>query len=702
MIECFFFSSRRRHTRSYGDWSSDVCSSDLLARAGGGILWIVDGVQLLDLAFGIIRDDQLQRAQDGHAALGACVEVLADAVLEQRQLDHVVGLGHADALAEVADALGRVAAAAQAGQRRHAWIVPAAHEAAFHQLEQLPLRHHGVTEVQARELDLLRMEDAERVEVPVVERPVVLVLERADRVRDALDGVGLAVRPVVHRVDAPRVAGALVRRLADPVHDGIAQVDVAARHVDLRAQRLAAIGKLAGAHAAEQLEVLLDRAIAMGRRAACLGQRPARLAHLLHGLIVEIRLPRFDELLRPLIELLEVVAGVMQVLAPVEAEPAHVVHDGVDVLLALLGRVGVVEAQVAAAAVVSRQPEVDADGLGVADVKVAVWLGREARDDLAAEAAGAEVLLDDLADEVGPGGVAHPHDRIISMELGPSVSPTQEPQNMLPSVRLIGTLPTTPGGFAMKRLLPVSLLVVLLFSVPALAEDGVTVMTRNMYFGADLTPTIAATTVPALILAATHIFAVVNASDVPSRVDGMAAEIAKARPDLVGLQEVAIWRAVYPPSSRRPGSIFSSSSSTRSRRAASITSSSPPRDQRPPGAGAVPEHPALQLHRPRPLHRPRGDSGARGRRADAFERAGGHLRDPERVRAAGRNLLRREARVALGGREEGRRHAPVHHDTSVARRLLRSDPGGPGAGGRRRPGPDLPARDLRLRLQLAR
>src|SRR5207247_7713167 len=26
---CFFFSSRRRHTRSTRDWSSDVCSSDL-------------------------------------------------------------------------------------------------------------------------------------------------------------------------------------------------------------------------------------------------------------------------------------------------------------------------------------------------------------------------------------------------------------------------------------------------------------------------------------------------------------------------------------------------------------------------------------------------------------------------------------------------------------------------------------------------
>src|SRR2546426_4834423 len=28
----FFFSSRRRHTRLQGDWSSDVCSSDLLTR----------------------------------------------------------------------------------------------------------------------------------------------------------------------------------------------------------------------------------------------------------------------------------------------------------------------------------------------------------------------------------------------------------------------------------------------------------------------------------------------------------------------------------------------------------------------------------------------------------------------------------------------------------------------------------------------
>src|SRR5947199_3783656 len=31
----FFFSSRRRHTRCLSDWSSDVCSSDLLDVHGG-------------------------------------------------------------------------------------------------------------------------------------------------------------------------------------------------------------------------------------------------------------------------------------------------------------------------------------------------------------------------------------------------------------------------------------------------------------------------------------------------------------------------------------------------------------------------------------------------------------------------------------------------------------------------------------------
>src|SRR5256884_1604892 len=34
VCRCFFFSSRRRHTRCSRDWSSDVCSSDLVGASG--------------------------------------------------------------------------------------------------------------------------------------------------------------------------------------------------------------------------------------------------------------------------------------------------------------------------------------------------------------------------------------------------------------------------------------------------------------------------------------------------------------------------------------------------------------------------------------------------------------------------------------------------------------------------------------------
>src|SRR2546427_1747179 len=46
MFIVFFFSSRRRHTRFDCDWSSDVCSSDLLAqfaRAAAGKVGADDG-----------------------------------------------------------------------------------------------------------------------------------------------------------------------------------------------------------------------------------------------------------------------------------------------------------------------------------------------------------------------------------------------------------------------------------------------------------------------------------------------------------------------------------------------------------------------------------------------------------------------------------------------------------------------------------
>ena len=89
----------------------------------------------------------------------------------------------------------------------------------------------------------------------------------------------------------------------------------------------------------------------------------------------------------------------VKVLPPIEAEPMDVMLDGVDEFLLFLGRVGVVEAQVALAAEFLGDAEVQANGLGVADVEIAVRLRRKPGDDLA-NAAVREIGLDDVANEV--------------------------------------------------------------------------------------------------------------------------------------------------------------------------------------------------------------------------------------------------------------------------------------------------------------
>ena len=171
------------------------------------------------------------------------------------------------------------------------------------------------------------------------------------------------------------------------------------RHVDLGAQHARAVRKFAGAHAAEQVEVFLDAAVAERAVGAGLGQRAARGPHLFLGLVVHIGLAGADQMLGPCVELLEIVRRVVEVLAPIEAEPAHVALDGVDIFLLFLGRIGVVEAQVAVAAEFLGDAEIEADRLGVADMQIAVRLRREAGDDRLVPAGG-QVGAHDVADEI--------------------------------------------------------------------------------------------------------------------------------------------------------------------------------------------------------------------------------------------------------------------------------------------------------------
>ena len=78
---------------------------------------------------------------------------------------------------------------------------------------------HGVVDAQAGKLDLpgLGWADWQLLHDPVVQRAVVLELQRAQGVGDALQRVLNGMGKVVHGIDAPLVALAVVVHMADAV-----------------------------------------------------------------------------------------------------------------------------------------------------------------------------------------------------------------------------------------------------------------------------------------------------------------------------------------------------------------------------------------------------------------------------------------------------------------------------------------------------
>src|SRR5947207_2988450 len=106
-----------------------------------------------------------------------------------------------------------------------------------------------------------RLRDFERVEDPIVKGPVHFELKGANRMRNPFDVIAEGMRPIVHRIDAPFVAGAMMRCMPDAVEHRVAQPNVRSVDIDLCPQCARAIRKLAGFHSRKQIETFIDRTV---------------------------------------------------------------------------------------------------------------------------------------------------------------------------------------------------------------------------------------------------------------------------------------------------------------------------------------------------------------------------------------------------------------------------------------------------------
>src|SRR3954451_15302121 len=99
-----------------------------------------------------------------------------------------------------------------------------------------------------------------------------------------------------------------------------------------------------------------------------------------------------------------------------------------------------------------------------------------------------------------------------------------------------------------RLLLPLALLAALV-AAPATSPaakapkpEKITVMSRNLFLGADLLPLAVTPAGEKFERAVGKLFDEVRATEPDARMKLVAGEIAKAKPDLVGLQEVTLWR----------------------------------------------------------------------------------------------------------------------------------------------------------------
>ena len=201
-------------------------------------------------------------------------------------------------------------------------------------------------------------------------------LQRAPAVGDPLQIVTLSVGEVIHWIGIPFVASTDVGNVQYTVNQRITEQHVRVTHVNLCTKHQCTRLTFPAVHILKQLQVLFYGTLSEGTVCTRTGGGTLLLGNHLCTLFVDIGTTFLNKPYGKVPQLLEIVAGIVDV-SPLESEPLDVLLNALDIFCILLLGVGVIEAEVALSTIFLSQAEVNGDGFGMTDMKVAVRFWRK-------------------------------------------------------------------------------------------------------------------------------------------------------------------------------------------------------------------------------------------------------------------------------------------------------------------------------------
>ena len=205
---------------------------------------------------------------------------------------------------------------------------------------------------------------------------MVLKLKTAKRMRNSFDRILDRVSEVIHRVNAPFVAGAVVMQMVDAVDNRIPHIEVAGSKINLRAKRHRTVLEFTGLHACEEIEAFLNRTVTVRADSRRREIAPV-FPHLFRCQLANIGVAVFDQLHSKFIHLREVFGSVVKPIFPVKAKPMNIIFDILNVFHVFLRGIGIIHTKIAQTAKFFSRAKVDADSFGMSDMQIAVRLRRK-------------------------------------------------------------------------------------------------------------------------------------------------------------------------------------------------------------------------------------------------------------------------------------------------------------------------------------